>query len=191
MTCKRMQSNAEPLGEWRCSCVAFSFTFLNGKRHACPYQSVQLGHLHTFWHKRNVFWHRRCTYVCATILPGVFVTDGMWGAIFTEVRIRDGTGSAAAFFRSSVLYVVGSGNVKGNGNIAQYLTTAFNSPRRRPRPSCDGCNDRGIYVSACCPASKISRSAGNRTLLAMVWWWWWWWDSADFRLQQRVNEWYV
>ena len=35
--------------------VAVSFTFLNGERHACPYQSVQLGHLHAFVHKRIIF----------------------------------------------------------------------------------------------------------------------------------------
>ena len=35
--------------------VAVTFTFLNGERHACPYQSVQLGHLHAFVHTRTVF----------------------------------------------------------------------------------------------------------------------------------------
>ena len=76
------------------------------------------------------------------------------------------------FYGNYVLYGVGSGNF--NGNIPQYITITFNSPRRRarcrpPRPSCDGCKDHGTYVSACCPASKMSsRSAGNRTLSAMV-----------------------
>ena len=42
--------------------VAVSFTFLNGERHACPHQSVQLVDLHVFVHKRNVhLLHRHLT----------------------------------------------------------------------------------------------------------------------------------
>ena len=46
--------------------VAVSFTFLNGERHACPYQTVQLVDLHAFVHKRSLL-HPKSGRIRSTI----------------------------------------------------------------------------------------------------------------------------
>ena len=89
---------------------------------------------------------------------GSYDTDGSGSAaIFTEVLERMWWEEAPPFLRKLCFACGAKRHFYGNGNIAQYITTTFNSPHWRPtrRPlssSCDGCNDRGGCGVDNCPA---------------------------------------
>ena len=74
------------------------------------------------------------------------------------------------------------GNGIFNGNIAQYITTTLNSPRRRPTTV------GHISLSVAPPRKCQPAVRAKEPCRRWWWWWWWWWDSADFRLSKYAID---